>query len=562
MQKRWASRFFTLLLLIALLPSLVIPAHAAYENTHVNTGDQRADIIAVALTQVGYAEGANNYTKYGAWFGYPNHPWCGIFVSWCANQAGIPSSVLKRNGLAGAKYFGIPSYDGASYRPQSGDLFFKKDGSHCGLVYYTEGNYFYTIEGNTYETGPDGVYIRKRIIKDYNFGVPSYLGGGSHGYITSYEAEHPHKEYRFCSHCADKYYTGNNRIVDNCQACKQNSCSHTYGSWTKQNDTSHKKVCTKCSKVVTESHNWNEGTIIKEATCIKSGQAKKTCSTCGHQATVTIPATNNHEFDDAILVDDKTHSKVCTLCDKKEVSDHKSSGSWSTDAFNHWYDCIECGERFSMKEHNFKDGCMNPCADCGYVSELGHALGEKPLYDDDNHWFECRICGAIVDNGPHTFLFDCDEKCQGCDFTRKPTAKHTEKWIIDENGHALGCHACDTVGNVLAHKPDTTVKEWETQLCTVCQFELRNEADHVHSPASYDSDKHTHWGVCICGELLATEAHAWDMQTNTCTVCHASTNTQVKELGAYWVLFLAIGIGASLLILIILLFRFLFTKRD
>ena len=52
--------------------SVPLQASAAYENTHINTGNQRADIVAIAQTQVGYHEGSlegttngsDNYTKY------------------------------------------------------------------------------------------------------------------------------------------------------------------------------------------------------------------------------------------------------------------------------------------------------------------------------------------------------------------------------------------------------------------------------------------------------------------------------------------------------------------
>ena len=86
----------------------------------------RDDIIGVALTQVGYTEGSNNYTKYGVWYGMPNSPWCGMFVSWCANQAGIPTSVLKRTGIANPSNFGLSYKSGSDYTPIKGDLFFKK----------------------------------------------------------------------------------------------------------------------------------------------------------------------------------------------------------------------------------------------------------------------------------------------------------------------------------------------------------------------------------------------------------------------------------------------------
>ncbi len=164
---------------------------AAYENTYTNTGNQRNDIIGVAKTQLGYKEGYNNDTKYGTWYGLPNQPWCAMFISWCARQAGIPTSVLKNSAVAApdAKYFNIPYYDGTSYTPKSGDLFFTKSFSHVGLVYYVDGSYFYTIEGNSNTTGSSegtSVVSNKRKTSNFYFGVPNYSGNISHTVNSSY----------------------------------------------------------------------------------------------------------------------------------------------------------------------------------------------------------------------------------------------------------------------------------------------------------------------------------------------------------------------------------------
>ena len=106
-KKQIRSLITIILIVVLMIPFFTIEANAAYENTYANTGNMRNDIIGVALTQVGYTEGANNYTKYGVWYGQPNSPWCGMFVSWCANQAGIPTSVLKRTGIANPSNFGL-----------------------------------------------------------------------------------------------------------------------------------------------------------------------------------------------------------------------------------------------------------------------------------------------------------------------------------------------------------------------------------------------------------------------------------------------------------------------
>ena len=91
MFKRNLRSILTLILVVTLVvPIFATTVSAEYENTYTNTGNMRNDIIGVALTQVGYTEGTNNYTKYGVWYGQPNSPWCGMFVSWCAKEAGIP----------------------------------------------------------------------------------------------------------------------------------------------------------------------------------------------------------------------------------------------------------------------------------------------------------------------------------------------------------------------------------------------------------------------------------------------------------------------------------------
>ena len=68
-----------------------------YPNTYKNTGNYANDIIGVARTQVGYKENSVG-TKYGYWYSpsFVGMPWCAMFVSWCANQAKVPQSAIKK----------------------------------------------------------------------------------------------------------------------------------------------------------------------------------------------------------------------------------------------------------------------------------------------------------------------------------------------------------------------------------------------------------------------------------------------------------------------------------
>jgi len=125
-------------------------------------------VIEIALAEVGYLEkatnsrlydktanaGRNNWTKYGAWYGLngPDAPWCDMFVSWCADQAGEAEAVGKYASVwyhqQRFKQLGRWHPRG-SYTPQAGDLIFFGAGDHIGFVERVSGGRVYTIEGNT-----------------------------------------------------------------------------------------------------------------------------------------------------------------------------------------------------------------------------------------------------------------------------------------------------------------------------------------------------------------------------------------------------------------------------
>lgn len=203
------GRFLSLLTTVAVVFMLfALPTTAAYENTHKNTGNMAQDLIAVARTQIGYCEGntssqidgtvagSQNYTKYGKWYGIPDGAWCAMFISWCADQAGIPSSILpkhascdigmnwfKDRGQWGwGKYWG--NYQGKTvYIPVPGDIVYYgngnlNDSTHVGIVYAVDSNNIYTIEGNT----SDKCAYKQWSLNDdyiYGYGHPNYTGGGT-----------------------------------------------------------------------------------------------------------------------------------------------------------------------------------------------------------------------------------------------------------------------------------------------------------------------------------------------------------------------------------------------
>lgn len=242
MGKRYTRSLAVVLAICLLLSEAPVMTHAAnpggveYVNTYKNTGNQRQDILGVAMTQLNYREGTRNDTRFGDWCGYPHQPWCAAFVSWCAKQAEIGGDVLKKSARAKPAYFNVPCYAGTDYTPKPGDLFFTAEFTHVGLVLYVDGEFFYCIEGNgeVYDTDiprdPEEdsyhVVINKRRIATHHFGVPPYKGGDkAHNYVRGYDTAHPHNVYYKCTDCGSSYYNGQTEIIPGCGSCYHCGCN-------------------------------------------------------------------------------------------------------------------------------------------------------------------------------------------------------------------------------------------------------------------------------------------------------------------------------------------------
>ena len=118
-----------------------------------------ARLVEVALAEVGTIEGPkDNETKYGKFAKANFQPWCGSFVMWCADQAGVkvPNTVYTP---AGAQAFiKAGAWQMAEVAtPEVGDIAyfdFPSDGvdriSHVGIVIKDNGDgTVWCIEGNT-----------------------------------------------------------------------------------------------------------------------------------------------------------------------------------------------------------------------------------------------------------------------------------------------------------------------------------------------------------------------------------------------------------------------------
>lgn len=181
------------------------------------TGDQRTDVVLVALSQLGYHEGdsdtdmhgnssgTRDFVEYNRLFGKVDNKqgngysygyyWCCAFATWCTRQAGVPTTVVKTEISCTRLITWFRKYstyhkrtDG--YTPRTGDLIFfnsnssaaEYTASHIGIVMYVSGDTVYTIEGNT-DNSADKKLGDRVCVKSYKltstyivgYGVPAYV---------------------------------------------------------------------------------------------------------------------------------------------------------------------------------------------------------------------------------------------------------------------------------------------------------------------------------------------------------------------------------------------------
>lgn len=154
------------------------------------------DVVKIALSQVGYEEGPNNWNKFAKELDSVNYfvgcgkkqnlPWCCVFANWCVFKASDSDSASGKkwdainfqyqssscNTSAVVSYYkGFFKKKGKLYgsNPQPGDIVFYGD-SHCGVVISSSGSNMTVVEGNA----SNKVMKKVRPISDGVFGRPSY----------------------------------------------------------------------------------------------------------------------------------------------------------------------------------------------------------------------------------------------------------------------------------------------------------------------------------------------------------------------------------------------------
>ena len=139
-----------------------------------------ARLIEVAKGEIGVVEVPDNKVKYNNDNGLP---WCGYFVDWCLNHAGIKGTPKQISTIQGAR--AMRDINRWANTPEIGDLIYMGwagvgEIQHVGFVVEVHADHVITIEGNTSDKSQDngGMVMVKNRKLDKNvigFARPKYV---------------------------------------------------------------------------------------------------------------------------------------------------------------------------------------------------------------------------------------------------------------------------------------------------------------------------------------------------------------------------------------------------
>jgi|GEM_PF-893026 len=171
---------YMMLVILMLAECTPVSAQDRFGDAKTPAFNTAERVLAVALAEVGYKEGEGNNSKYGKWNGRNYIAWCGSFVSWCAHQAGVPTTSIKsysNNCMAEVKWFKSEKrWKDSSYKPMPGDIIFIDTNykyEHTGLVVKCEDDIIYTVEGNSENMIREKQYSVDDI-RIIGYGIPNY----------------------------------------------------------------------------------------------------------------------------------------------------------------------------------------------------------------------------------------------------------------------------------------------------------------------------------------------------------------------------------------------------
>ena len=176
MLKKSKSLLAVILVFMLFIQSAIVMNVSAVEE------DIYKKMVSIANNEVGYVETTYSdgtfSSKYGEWYGIPKGAWCAMFVSWCANQAGISTESIPKfaSCSVGIQWFKNKGLwrEKSGYTPSVGDIVFLHQGTHVGIVDSFKNGVLGTVEGNASDENGENFAVRKKFYSSSSSDITGY----------------------------------------------------------------------------------------------------------------------------------------------------------------------------------------------------------------------------------------------------------------------------------------------------------------------------------------------------------------------------------------------------
>lgn len=275
-------------------------------------------------------------------------------------------------------------------------------------------------------------------------------------------------------------------------------------------------------------HAWNDGEVTVEPGCETDGIKVYTCTTCGEMKSEAIPAVG-HTFDECVVTTEPTCTEegvktfTCTIC-----GDHKTE---AIPAVGHTWNDGEVTVEPTCTETGIKTFTCTVCGDTKteVIDALGHTWDEgkvttEPTCETDGvKTYTCDICGDhktesvpalghAWDEGTVTTEPTCTEDGVMTYTCTRDDCDATRTEAIEKLGH-------DYVSEVT--KPATCAEEGVmTYTCSRC--------GDTYTEVIPKTDDHKYNDGVVTKEPTCTES---GIKTYTCTVCGKTYTEEIPALG-------------------------------
>jgi len=214
----------------------------------------------------------------------------------------------------------------------------------------------------------------------------------------------------------------------------ETACNHNNWEVKGVSDTEHDVACRMCSAVNKGRHEKSQREEVTPPTCVDKGVTKYFCQYCNYSWTEEdIPATGKHDFGGTWSKDASTHWQVCTTCGQKgSVENHspKDNGvphspTCTTDGYIS-YVCVKCEQSYTVKTadrlgHN--PGINGVCTRCNQATHT-HSPSGNWTTDASNHWNQCIYCTERLNSAAHRDA-NSDGRCDTCGYGMGSAATYT-----------------------------------------------------------------------------------------------------------------------------------------